>query len=112
MAIAERRKQRRQSTADKVKAAPNLPRDILRCILGPMFGGVERHDANRVIVLAGHQVADGGFEIGFAEIGFRKQLIAPCPENRLHLTRGFEICVGLVERRGSVGLMFARIGTR
>jgi hypothetical protein len=37
-----------------------------------MFGGVERHDANRVVVLAGHQVADGGFEIGFAEIGFRK----------------------------------------
>ena len=53
-----------------------------------------------------------GFEIGFAEIGFRKQFIAPCPENRLHLTRGFEICAGLVERRGSVGLMFARIGTR
>jgi hypothetical protein len=28
-----------------------------------MFGGVERHDANRVAILAGHQVADGGFEI-------------------------------------------------
>jgi hypothetical protein len=31
-----------------------------------MFGGVERHDANGVAVLPGHQVVDGGFEIGFA----------------------------------------------
>ena len=36
-----------------------------------MFGDVERHDANWVAVLPGHQVGNGGFEIGFAEIGFR-----------------------------------------
>jgi hypothetical protein len=35
-----------------------------------MFGGVERDDANRVAVLAGHQIADEGFEIRFANIGF------------------------------------------
>jgi hypothetical protein len=35
-----------------------------------MFGNVERHDANPVVVLAGHQVGDGGFEIGFADVGF------------------------------------------
>ena len=37
-----------------------------------MFGGVERDDANRVAVLAGHQVGDGGFEVGFADVGFRE----------------------------------------
>jgi len=26
-------------------------------------------DANRVAVLAGHQIADGGFEISFADVG-------------------------------------------
>jgi hypothetical protein len=37
-----------------------------------MFGGVERDDANRVAVLAGHQIADDGFEVGLIDIGFRK----------------------------------------
>jgi len=33
----------------------------------------ERDDADRVAVLAGHQVVvDGSFEIGFAKIGFRE----------------------------------------
>ena len=59
--------------ASEIEAAQNFPRNILRGILGPMFGGVERDDANRVAVLAGHQVGDGGFEIGFADIGFRKR---------------------------------------
>jgi hypothetical protein len=67
MAVDERHKRRGQGTAGKIKAAHDLPRDILRCILGPMFGGVERHDANRVAVLAGHQVGDGGFEVGFGD---------------------------------------------
>jgi hypothetical protein len=33
------------------------------------FRGVECDHANRVAVLAGHQVGDGGFEIGLADIG-------------------------------------------
>jgi len=37
-----------------------------------MLGDVKRDDANRVVVLAGHQVGDGGFEIGFADVGFRE----------------------------------------
>jgi hypothetical protein len=49
-----------QLLAGKIKAAQNFPRDILRGILSPMFGGVKRNDANRVAVLAGHQVVDGG----------------------------------------------------
>jgi hypothetical protein len=56
----------------KVETAQNLPRDVLRGILGPMFGGVECDHADRVAVLAGHQIADDGFEIGFADIGFRE----------------------------------------
>jgi hypothetical protein len=35
-----------------------------------MFGGVECDDSKRVTVLARHQIADDGFEIGFANIGF------------------------------------------
>jgi hypothetical protein len=54
------------------RPAQNFPRDILRGILRPMFGGVECDDPNRVVILAGHQVGDGGFEIGFSDIGFRE----------------------------------------
>jgi hypothetical protein len=39
-----------QLLAGKIKAAQNFPRDILRGILSPMFGGVKRNDANRVAV--------------------------------------------------------------
>jgi len=46
----------------EIETAQNFPRDVLRCILGPMFGGVERDDADRVAVLAGHQIADDGPE--------------------------------------------------
>src|SRR5450631_163642 len=58
--------------AGEIKTAHNLPRDILRGILGPMFGGVERDNPDRVAVLAEHQVVDGGFEIGLSDIGFRE----------------------------------------
>jgi len=71
VAVDEGHKRRGQGTAGKIEAAHNLPRNILRGILSPMFGDVERHDANWVAVLPGHQVGNGGFEIGFAEIGFR-----------------------------------------
>src|SRR5450631_1273004 len=56
----------------EIETPHNFPRDTLRGILSPMFGGVERDDSNRVAVLAGHQIADDGFEIGFADIGFRE----------------------------------------
>ena len=55
-----------------IKEAHNFPRDILRGILSPVLGGVERDDADRVVVLAGHQIADDGFEVGLIGIGFRK----------------------------------------
>ena len=63
-----------------------------------MFGGVERHDANRVVVLAGHQVADGGFEIGFAEIGFGKRS-SKVPEFIDHKINSL-IVIGRHNRRG------------
>src|SRR5229473_3624426 len=56
----------------EIETAHNFPRDILRGILSPMFGGVERDDPNWVAVLAGHQIADDRFKIGFADIGFRE----------------------------------------
>jgi len=37
-----------------------------------MLGSVERDDADRILVLAGHQVVDGAFEIGLSDIGFGK----------------------------------------
>ena len=72
MTVDERRNRRGQGVASKIKAAQNFPRDILGGILSRMFGGVERDDANRVAVLAGHQIADEGFEVGLIDIGFRK----------------------------------------
>ena len=72
MAVDERRDRWRQLLAGKIETAQDFPPDVLRGILGRMFGGVERDDADRVAVLAGHQIADDGFEIRFANIGFRK----------------------------------------
>jgi hypothetical protein len=37
-----------------------------------MFASIKRDDANRVAVLAGHQIADEGFDVGLIDIGFRK----------------------------------------
>jgi hypothetical protein len=48
-------------------------RDILRGIFGPMFCGIECDDSKRVTVLARHQIADDGFEVGLIDIGFRKR---------------------------------------
>src|ERR1700726_2055134 len=56
----------------EIETAYNFPRDILRGILSPMFGGVECDHANRVAVLAGHQIADDGFEVGLIDIGLWK----------------------------------------
>jgi hypothetical protein len=70
--VDKRRYRRGQGVAVKIKTAHNFPRDLLRGILSSMFGGVERDDADRVAVLAGHQIADDGFEIGLIDIGFRK----------------------------------------
>src|SRR5450631_3361329 len=56
----------------EIETAHNFPRNTLRGILSPMFGGVEYDDANRVAVLAGHQIADDGFEVGLIDVGFRK----------------------------------------
>jgi hypothetical protein len=62
----DERPYRRGQVTGKIGTAHNFQRDILRGILGPMFGGVKRNDPNRVAVLAGHQIVDGGFEIGLA----------------------------------------------
>ena len=54
VAVDERRYRRGQGIAGKIKSAHNFRRDIFRGILGPMFGGVKRDDADRVAVLPGH----------------------------------------------------------
>jgi hypothetical protein len=45
-------------------------RHVLRYILRPLLHGVESHDADRVLVLAGEQIGDHGFQIGIFNIGF------------------------------------------
>jgi hypothetical protein len=52
----------------EIETPHNFARDILRGILSPMFGGVERDDPNRVAVLAGHQIADDGFEASLTSV--------------------------------------------
>jgi hypothetical protein len=64
----ELRNRWRHIIARKISAAPDLMRDILRHISRPLFGGVECDDANRVAVLAGHQIADEGFEVGLINV--------------------------------------------
>jgi hypothetical protein len=68
MAVDKRRNRRGQGITGKIKASQNFRRDILRGILSPMFGGVERDDPNRVAVLAGHQIADDGFEASLTSV--------------------------------------------
>jgi hypothetical protein len=72
MAVDKRRYRRGQGVAGEIETAHNFPRDIFRGVLRPMLGGVECGDANRVAVLAGHQIADDGFEVGLIDVGFRK----------------------------------------
>jgi hypothetical protein len=68
MAVDERRNRCRQLMTGNVETAQNFSRDILRRILSLMFCGIECDDSKRVTVLARHQIADGAFEIGLAEI--------------------------------------------
>jgi hypothetical protein len=52
---------------------------------------VKRDDANRVAVLAGHQVVDGGFEIGLAEISLydgRTELSVITDDEKINFDRG------------------------
>jgi hypothetical protein len=67
MAVDERRNRGGQGITGKIETAHNFQCDILRGILLPMFGGVECDEPNRVAVVAGHQVVDGGFEIGILQ---------------------------------------------
>ena len=66
--VDEFRDRRGQGITDKISASPDLPCDNFRDIFRPMLGGVECDDSDRVAVLAGHQIADGGFEIGLLYI--------------------------------------------
>jgi hypothetical protein len=66
MAVDERRDRWRQIMPGEIETAHNFPRDILRGIFSPMFARVERDYADRVAVLAGHQIADDGFEVGLS----------------------------------------------
>src|ERR1700682_3691938 len=45
----------------------NLPRDIFRSILDPMFGGIDRNNANRGDVLFGYQISDSGVDVRLSE---------------------------------------------
>ena len=56
----------------EIGAAQNLPRNVFGCVSRPTLRNIEGDDANRVAVLAGHQIADDGFEVGLIDIGFRK----------------------------------------
>jgi hypothetical protein len=67
VAVDERLDRQRQLLAGEIETAHYFARDILRGIFGPMFCGIECDDS-RVTVLARHQIADGAFEIGLAEI--------------------------------------------
>jgi hypothetical protein len=61
---AAHRRQDQRGAESRVRYLPkHLPPNALR---------VECDHADRVAILARHQIGDDGFEIGFAEIGFRE----------------------------------------
>jgi hypothetical protein len=64
---------KRQIIAGKINAPLNLACDILRDIFRPVLSGVERDHANRVAVLARHQIGDDGFKIGLLDISLGKR---------------------------------------
>jgi hypothetical protein len=51
----------------EIGTAQNLQRDIFRGILDPMFGGIDRNNANWGDVLFGHQISDSGIGIPLSE---------------------------------------------
>src|SRR5437764_8774018 len=54
----------RQHLTGKTKTAHDLAGDIFRDIFGPTLGSVEGHYANRIVILAGHQIGNYAFQIG------------------------------------------------
>jgi len=64
---------KRQIIAGKINAPLNLACDILRDVFRPILCGVECDHANRVAVLARHQIGDDGFKIGLLDFGFGKR---------------------------------------
>jgi len=59
----------RLAVADRSAGA--LVGDVSRDVLRPAFCGIEADDADRVLVLAGEQIPNDGFQIGRFVIGFR-----------------------------------------
>ena len=59
--------------AGKINAPLKLACDILRDIFRPVLSRVECDHADRVAVLARHQIGDDGFEIGLLDIGLGKR---------------------------------------
>ena len=53
----------------QVAPPAQLARDVFGNILRPFFGGVERHDANRVRIFAGQQVCNGDLKIRGPDVG-------------------------------------------
>jgi hypothetical protein len=69
MAVDECGYRRGQGITGEVDASANFARDIFRDIFGPMLQRVECDDADRVAVLAGHQIANRRFEVGLVDVG-------------------------------------------
>ena len=55
----------------QIAAPAQLMGDICGDVLRPALGGVEGDDADRVVVLAGQQVLDHGFQVGGLDVGSR-----------------------------------------
>jgi len=67
--VDEVRKRIRQLVTGNTQKAHDLGRKIFRDIFGPMLGGVEGDDLDRVVVLAGEKIGDRRFQIGSLNIG-------------------------------------------
>ena len=69
------------------EAAQYFLRDGVRNILGSVGIGVEHRHAQRITVLPGHQVGDGGFIVGAVQVGLCERRAELAMERAFWLAR-------------------------
>jgi hypothetical protein len=77
VAINEVLQRKRHAAPLKAETAEYFLRNGPRDILGPVGIGVEHYHAQRIAVLPGHQIGNGGFIVGAVEIGLRERRTEP-----------------------------------
>ena len=98
VAVDEGFQARRHVTPFQPKPTQDFLRDGLRDIRGPIGLRVEHDHAQRIAVLAGHQVGDGGVVVGAVDIGLGERRTKPA----IVVDDDVEICRYSRNKRGLI----------